>query len=214
MNQASQPVQSTFRINRRVHHRYAMVQREGFLHAGGKKVPCVVRNISSGGLLARVYRQVELGDRVRIELAGGQLLDGTILWTRDWEVGVAFSQSVEIEPILAEQWVTETGADRRTSRRIEVECPATLQVRLRFYYGKLCDLSPTGARVRTQGPLKKTGDAILSLPDLGPIPAAIRWANGRECGLAFKEPIPAEALSRWLEDRGCAALDEPADQVR
>ena len=214
MNQATQPVQSTFRINRRLHHRYAMVQREAFLHAGGEKVPCLVRNISGGGLLARVYRQIELGESIRIELAGGQLLDGTVLWTRDWEVGVAFRDTVEIEPILAEQWVTEAGGERRKSHRVEVECPATLQVRLRFYYGKLCDLSPSGAKVRTQGPLKKTGDAILSLPDLPPIPAAIRWTNGRECGLAFKESIPVEALTRWLQERGCAALQEPPEQLR
>jgi hypothetical protein len=112
----------------------------------------------------------------------------------------------DVETVLAEQWVTESGGERRSSRRIEVECPATLQVRLRFYYGKLCDLSPTGARVRTRGVLKKTGDAILSLPGLPPLTAAIRWVNGRDCGLSFKEQIPAEALAAWLEERGGAPL--------
>jgi hypothetical protein len=202
ISRPGRPVVSTFRLNRRSHTRYVMVLRDGFLHADGQRVPCVVRNISSGGLLARIYRAVELGESLRIELAGGRLLDGIVLWTRDWEVGVAFPRPIDVEAILAEQWVTETGEDRRTSRRIAVECPATLQVRRRFYYGKLCDISPTGAKVRTRGTVKKIDEAILSLPGLPPLRAALRWVNGSDCGLSFREHVPAEALAIWLEERG------------
>ena len=207
LKQASRPAASPFRINRRLHHRYVMVLRDGFLHTGTERVPCVVRNISSGGLMARVYRPIELGDSVSVELAGGKLLEGSILWTRDWEVGVAFTNSVDVEALLEEQWVSEVEGDRRRSRRIKVECPATLKVDLRFYFGKLSDLSPSGARVRTRGPLKKTGDAVLALPDFPPLAADIRWLDGRDCGLAFREPIPAEALSLWLQERGCDDSD-------
>ena len=207
VKKAALPEPSAFRINRRVHHRYVMVMRDGFLHVGGERVPCVVRNISTGGLMARVYRPVEQGEPVRIELGTGQLLDGTVLWEKDWVVGVAFSETVDVDGILAEQWATEAEGDRRRTRRIEVECPATLKVQLRFYFGKISNLSPSGARVHTRGALKKTGDAVLSLPDLPPLPASIRWVDGRVCGLEFKEQIPPEALSRWLHDRGCADAD-------
>ncbi len=207
LKQAAGPVASPFRINRRLHHRYAMVMRDAFLHVDGERVPCVVRNISSGGLMARIYRPVEDGKPVRVELASGQLVDGIILWERDWVVGVAFADAVDVEAVLAEQWVTEVEGDRRRTRRIQIECPATLKVDLRFYFGKLCDLSPTGAKVLTRGTLKKTGEAMLALPDLPPLPATTRWVNGRECGLEFRERIPAEALSAWLLDRGCADLD-------
>jgi len=179
-----------------------MVMRDGFLHVAGARVPCVVRNISSGGLMARVYDHVGQGGPVKVELSGGQLLDGTILWERDWIVGIAFNDSVDVESVLAEQWVTEVEGDRRRSRRIKVECPATLKVDLRFYFGKLCDLSPSGAKVQTRGVIKKPGEAMLALPDLPPLPGTIRWINGRDCGLEFREQIPAEALSRWLQERG------------
>ena len=198
---------SPFRINRRLHHRYVMVQRDGYLHAGAERVPCVVRNISTAGLMARVYRPVELGESVKVELAGGKLLEGSILWTREWEVGIAFTDTVDVEGLLAEQWVSEVEGDRRRSRRIQVDCPATLKVDLRFYFGKICDLSPSGAKVQTRGPVKKSGDAVLALPDLPPLAADIRWLDGRTCGLAFHEPIPAEALSLWLLERGCEPLD-------
>ena len=208
-DQRAQPLQSSFRINRRIHHRYVMVLRDGFLHTGSERVECVVRNISSDGLMARVYRPIELGDCVRIELAGGHLLEGTVLWIRDWEVGVAFSDPVDVETLLAQPWVTEGDGDRRRTRRVEAECPVTLKVGMRFYYGRLCDLSPKGARVRTQGALKTLGNAVLTLPDLPPLPASIRWVSGRECGLAFAEPVPVAALGRWLQERGFSGLDDP-----
>ena len=204
LKKASGPVASPFRINRRLHHRYAMVMRDGFLHVGGERVPCMVRNISSGGLMARVYGPVGDDKPVRIELASGQLIDGVTLWERDWIVGVAFNEPVDVELVLSEQWVTEVEGDRRRTRRIKVECPATLKVDLRFYFGKLCDLSPTGAKVQTKGALKKTGDAMLAVPDLPPLQGTIRWVNGRDCGIEFREQIPAEALSRWLNERGFA----------
>ncbi len=203
----SKPVASSFRINRRLHQRYAMVMRDAFLHVGDERVPCVVRNISGGGLMARIYRPVEHGKPVRVELASGQLVEGTILWERDWIVGVAFIDDVDVESVLAEQWVTEVEGDRRRTRRIKVECPATLKVDLRFYFGKLCDLSPSGAKVQTRGALKKTGEAMLALPDLPPLQGTIRWINGRDCGLEFREQIPAEALSRWLQERGFQDID-------
>ena len=201
------PVASPFRINRRLHHRYAMVMRDGFIHVAGERVPCVVRNISSGGLMARVYAPVEHGGSVRVELANGHVYPGTILWERDWIVGIAFTDPVDVEAVLAEQWVTEAEGDRRRTRRFQVECPATLKVHLRFYFGKLCDVSPTGAKVRTRGVIKKVGDAMLALPDLPPMPATIRWINGQDCGLEFREQIPAEALSGWLQDRGFVEID-------
>ena len=207
LKKSAGPVASSYRINRRLHQRYAMVMLDGFLHFRNERVPCVVRNISSGGLMCRVYRHVEQGGTCRVELASGQLYEGTILWERDWIVGVAFNEAVDVEGVLAEQWVTEVEGDRRRSRRIKVECPATLKVDLRFYFGKLCDVSPSGARVQTRGVLKKKGDAMLALPDLPPLPSTIRWINGNECGLEFREQIPADALSRWLQERGYAGLD-------
>jgi hypothetical protein len=205
------PAASSVRLNRRSHPRYAMVLREAVLTAGAERVPCIVRNISSSGLMARVYRRVELGETVKFELAGGRHLEGAVLWSRDWEVGVAFPDPIDVEALLTEQWVTKTDGDRRSSLRVDVECPATLQVRLRFYYGKLCDLSPTGARVRTHGALKKTGAAMLSLPGLPPLPATIRWVRDKDCGVQFQEPIPAEALALWLEERGLPARDNLED---
>jgi hypothetical protein len=184
-----------------------MVLRDGFLHSAGERIPCVIRNISSGGLMARVFQPVDLSETVRIELAGGHMLEGSVLWARDWEVGIAFTDPIDVEMVLGGQWATADEGDRRQIRRIEIECPATLKVRLRFYFGKLCDLSPTGARVRTQGMVKKKGDAVLALPDLPPLSATIRWVNGRDCGLLFKEHIPAEALANWLQARGFARAD-------
>ena len=63
------------------------------------------------------------------------------------------------------------------------------------------------SKVQTRGAIKKTGDAMLALPDLPPLPGTIRWVNGKDCGIEFREQIPAEALSRWLQERGFSDID-------
>ena len=122
--QASAPRQLEYRINRRLHHRYVMVMRDGFLHVGDERIPCVVRNISSGGLMARVYVPVELGETVKIELATGELIDGTVLWMRT-------DDRRRLQPCRHDRSgraVTSTDGDRRRTAP-QVECLATQRSR-------------------------------------------------------------------------------------
>ena len=203
-----------FRISRRLHHRFVMVMRDAILHSGVERAPCVVRNISDGGLMARVYRPVELGEAVSVEIADGRRLPGTVIWAQDWNVGIAFAEPIEVAGLLAVPWGGEDGEERRSDRRTRVECPAKLRVKGRFYFGLLNDISPNGARVRTHGSLKRVGEAVLILPDLPPLTASIQWVKGHDCGLRFREPIPAEALGGWLLDRGFADPDEAGAKDR
>ena len=201
-----------FMMSRRLHHRFVMVMRDAVLHSAGERAPCIVRNISDGGLMARVYRPVELGETVSVELTDGRQLAGTVIWAQDWNVGVAFAEPIDVAALLAEQWVGSEGGDRRSTRRARIECPATLRVKARFHFSTLNDISPNGARVRTRGPLKRVGDAVLILPDLPPLAGTIQWIKGRDCGLKFREPIPAEALGHWLLDRGLPDDEDGAEE--
>ena len=191
-----------FWLNRRAHPRHVLVRRTGILHVGTEQEPCVIVNISAGGLMARTYRARLPGEAVRVELAPGEMIDGEVLWAQDWTVGIAFSDLIDVETLLACAWVGEHGLDRRRSPRVAVDCPASLRVNARFHYGRIADLSSGGARFRGPARLKKTGPALLTLPDLPPLRARIAWLGERECGLDFEEPIPDEALRRWLAARG------------
>lgn len=193
---------SEFWLNRRAHPRQTLVRRSGVLHVDGGTEPCVIVNISAGGLMARTFRPRLPGEAVQVELAPGEVIGGEVLWAQDWTIGIAFAEMIDVKALLARDWVGEHGVDRRRSPRIAIDCPASLRVNARYFYGRIADLSSGGARFRAASTIRRPGPSILTLPDLPPLRARIAWQDGKQCGLDFEEPIPDEALRRWIAARG------------
>ena len=132
-----------------------------------------MRNISSGGLMARIYWPVDHGKPARVELASGQLVAGTILWERDWVVGIAFTDAVDVEALLAEQG-TEVEGDRRRTRRIQVECLKHAQGRASFPFRQAVRHLADRRYVQTRGVLEgRRRDAGAARPAAAP--GTIRW---------------------------------------
>src|SRR6476469_3989108 len=117
MKARSAPERSSFTLNRRAHPRFLLVRRPAVLHFATAREPCVVRNISSGGLMATIYHPRLPGEEVRVEFISGQLIEGSVLWARDWSVGIAFKSMIDVETLLLQKWVAETGEDRRATPR-------------------------------------------------------------------------------------------------
>jgi hypothetical protein len=185
---------------RRNQPRQIALLRVGLLHIGDAKELCVVRNISDGGLSVRVYRAVALGQRVRVELKSGELLEGFVLWARNRDVGICLRETVDVQSILAGRWVMEAGK-RQRSPRLEVTCRARLRLGSRFYTGVLCDISQGGAKIRLQTGPCGVGEAVLTLPDLPPVQGMVRWVNESVIGVSFNERMPFEILAHWLDGR-------------
>lgn len=185
--------------DRRNHDRYLTILRVALLHTGAAKELCVVRNISAGGLSARVYRSFEVDDAVEVEFRSEERLRGTVKWVRGFEIGISFLEAVDVEAVLASRWASEDGRQQRLPR-VEIECKCQLRIGSRFYLATLQDISQGGAKVQLGRPLQGTADAILTLPDLGWLEGSVRWSHGATVGLAFNERLPFEVLVRWIQE--------------
>jgi len=185
--------------DRRREQRHKTIMRVGLLHGAGYKELCLVRNISAGGMMARVYRAMAVGETLSVELREGQLLSGTVAWSRDWYVGISFDAEIDVEDALATRWVSEFGHRPRLPR-IDIDCPARIRVGSRFYAARLRNISQGGAKVQLFKPLAAWGDAALSLLDLPPLKSQIRWMFDDFVGLSFNERLPFEVLALWLQD--------------
>lgn len=184
---------------RRREQRHKTIMRVGVLHGEGYKELCLVRNISAGGMMARVYRDLGVGERLSVELRQEQLLEGKVAWSRDWYVGITFDAPIDVEDSLASRWVSELGQRPRLPR-IDIDCPARIRVGSRFYAARLRNISQGGAKVQLFKPLEAWGDAALSLLDLPPLKGQIRWMFDDCLGLSFNERLPFEVLALWLQD--------------
>jgi hypothetical protein len=189
------------RRSRRAHQRYVLVGQAATLHLGGVAHPCTVRNISSSGLMAGIYQaELDTGP-AEVEFPSGERLAGSVLWVRDWQLGLSFDQPRDVSGLLARLEQSDAPPDRRADERAPVDCAAKLRVGGRFYFGRIADISAGGARFCTSGRLKRAGESVLIVPDLPPLPSTIRWARDGEFGLEFRERMPAAALESWLEAR-------------
>jgi hypothetical protein len=186
-------------LDRRSHSRHLTLFRVALLHFEGREILCVVREISAGGLSARSYQALFVGDRVQAELRAGELIEGSVIWVRGWDVGIAFVAPVDVDEVLKSRWVKEDGRRQRLPR-VHLECRARLRIASRCGIPvKVEDLSQRGAKIRLEKPVSEMGDATLTLPDLPPIAVVIRWRNDDLMGLSFIDSLSFDRLALWLQ---------------
>lgn len=183
------------RLERRGEKRHVALLRVALLHSGGKKDLCVVKNVSSTGLAARIYRHFASNDTVGVEFRSGEMLSGSVVWQHDWDVGILFPRHIDIDAVLASRWVTD--GRRRNLPRIELICRGHLKKGAELHNVVLQDISQGGARVHIDGPLD-CGRVVLSLPGLPPLAGVVRWASGTDAGISFNECISFDPLARWI----------------
>ncbi|RJF90414.1 PilZ domain-containing protein [Sphingomonas cavernae] len=188
--------------DRRGAQRFMTILRVGKLVTGGAQELCLIRNISAGGLMAHVYAQHEIGDRVEIEFKSDERLSGEVVWVEEGRVGVRFEGEIEVSDILTHR----TAPDGRKSRppRIEVEGRARIKVGDVRHEVVVRDFSQGGIKVELDAPLKVGEDAVITVEGMHPVRGIVRWSRDGMAGLSFIKPIAFDELIRWLEAQGQA----------
>jgi len=190
--------------DRRLGERHMTILRVGKLVKQGSQQLCLIRNISSGGLMAHVYAPHAIGDRVEIELKSDERLVGEVIWVKDGHVGVRFDGAVEVSDILTHR----PGVDGRKSRapRLDVTCRARLKVGEDRYRVQIRDISQGGVKVEIDEALDADSDVLVSVDGLAPIKGVVRWWRDGVAGIAFLRSIPFDALTGWLETHCTGAI--------
>ena len=185
---------------RRGQQRHKSSLRVVLLHTNGGQELCAVRNISSGGLQGRVYTRRERGEMLSVELKPGCAVPARIAWVRDWQIGVEFLCAIDVDDLLG-IWSNDDSGEKVRLPRLEVRCPARLQIGPRSYAVRLCDIAEGGAKIEMRTAMKKLRSVTLTLPDLPPCRGYVRWADGLRLGIGFEEPLPHDVIARWAESR-------------
>jgi hypothetical protein len=81
----------------------------------GDPVPVRIRNLSAGGLMAEHGPVLPVGAEVEIDLRGVGLVRGTVAWSTEGRIGVAFVE--EIDPKAARKPVTVRAAEEKPRKR-------------------------------------------------------------------------------------------------
>jgi len=182
---------------RRDGERYLSLLRVGALHVGGRRELCLVRNVSSGGMLIRPYSAIAAGVTVSIELKHGETVSGIVRWNEEGLVGVAFDEPIDVVALLTSP---EDGPQPRMPR-IELSCTAWVREDADIYRTRTLNISQGGMSVEGDPGLCVDVDVIISLAGLGPIPGLVKWKDGDRYGIGFNRVLPVDELMTFLRQQ-------------
>jgi hypothetical protein len=185
--------------DRRSDFRMMTTLRVGKIISNGEQELCLIRNISHGGLMLRVFADHQVGDTVQVELKSDCVVSGTVAWTRDESVGVTFEESVDALEVLR----NDRSPDGRVPRapRLDMHTRARLRMRDSDWPVELRDLSQGGAKIKVQDTLAVGEEAVLIVSGLKPVKAVVRWQVGDHAGLSFIGTVPLADLVSWMNAR-------------
>ena len=180
---------------RRDGERHMTLYRVGSMLVEDRRELCLIKNISAGGMMVRLYCTVTEGSAVTIELKSGQPISGRVSWVKDHQAGVTFDEPIDVIEILS---ASMTGPRPRMPR-IETKCHAALREGANSLRVKVCDISQGGVKIACETIIPQGADVIITLPGIDPQPGIACWTEGGFTGITFNRLIPLGELVGWLQ---------------
>ena len=180
---------------RREGERHMTLYRVGSIIVEDRRELCLIKNISAGGMMIRLYCNIAEGTPLTVELKSGHPITGKISWIRDHHAGISFDQSIDVIDILSSAM---TGPRPRMPR-IETHCHATLREGANVFRVKTCDISQGGVKIQCDAVLSQGADVVVTLPGLEPLRGIACWCEDGFAGINFNRLIPLGELVSWLQ---------------
>jgi hypothetical protein len=175
--------------------RHLTLYRVGALTIGERRELCLIKNVSAGGMLIRVYSDIPPGTRLSVELKQGEPVAGTARWADKDSVGVVFDAPIDVLSLIS---LRQEGPRPRMPR-IEVGCTATIRDGATVIRTKAVNVSQGGLQIHSSVELAVGADVIVTLTGLAPEPAVVIWRDGDCYGLAFNRVLAITQLVAWLQ---------------
>lgn len=190
------------RTERRRQARYVSVLRVARLTGAGPEQLCLIRNISSYGLMARVFIPLNDDAIVQIELRSGHIIEGRVAWSKDGNVGISFLGPIQVEQELARECgkLADEGREGRARLpRIGIDCPVSVRLGNNEIGGRVKDISQQGARIildRADGIGVDDSISLNFIPQSSfSLAAQVRWRRQLSIGVQLKNTLTLETVA-------------------
>lgn len=183
--------------DRRDSDRHMTLYRVGSILVEARRELCLIKNISAGGMMIRLYCSIPAGTPVVVELKSGQPISGRIGWTKDHHAGVSFDQPVDVIDILS----ATLDGPRPRMPRIETDCTAMLREGANTIRVHVRDISQGGVKVECETLLPQGADVVITLPGLPSQLGVACWIDDGFTGITFNRLLPLGELVTWLQEQ-------------
>jgi hypothetical protein len=189
-----------FLPDRREDARSATVFTIGKLTVDGRQMPCMVRDLSAGGMRIQMSEPPAPGARVLVEMRGLEPRLAEVVWVSGREAGLAFEQRCEPDEVFAARR-NRAGKIARQPR-FTLRRPAHILFDRDIVPAEIENISVGGARLSVAQPLEPGLRGVLHLPlgNRDAVAGEICWALGESCGFRFFEPVSSISLTLALRE--------------
>ena len=169
------------------------------LYGSEVRKDCSIRKISALGATLRGKVAGAPGDSVSVELESGQRSLGTIAWVRGAEMGVGFTQPVDVIALINRKLVSQP-VERRAMPRVELRCGAWIK--------KGEDFAPATMRNISAGGLQLEGEALpavgsyvsLFVEGLNVPAGEVVWRKDKLAGIELMSELSWASIMPWIRD--------------
>lgn len=180
---------------RRGGERHLTLFRVGTMVVEDRRELCLIKNISAGGAMLRLYTGgLEVGRPLTVELKCGQPLRGKVAWVQEPNVGLVFDEPIDVVAMLSQN---DDGLRPRMPR-IETSSYVTIREGASIHRGRACDISQGGVKVDIPVLFASNAEVVVTLPGLPPQPGVVRWTDGGFAGITFNRLLSLPTLIEWL----------------
>lgn len=172
------------------------ILRVGIIDIGDRRELCLIRNISSGGVMIHVYSDLAVGQQVTLEFRNGRSVVAQVRWIQGELAGLAFQQLENVQALL-ENHTSALDGQKPRPPRVQISCFATLERSGAAQPVLVHDISQGGVKI--EGANLASGDhVVISLPNMAAVAATVRWISKGMAGIAFVRPLGYPELAHWL----------------
>jgi len=183
--------------DRRIEERAATIFRPVLIETDEFAGFCLVRNISSNGMMGDVYTDFASDSPITVQFGCGRMVEGTLLWCRSGRIGVQFAGPIDVAEVLARVSKKELEGKVIRAPRLAMQCSAQLLIGERHLSIELQDISQRG--IKAAASFVKPGDDVwVRLEGLDPRKASVRWTQAGTAGLNFIRPLSFDELAQWV----------------
>ncbi len=177
--------------------RHATVMQVAKIRLGtGREELCILRDVSPEGLKAEIYIAVGADERVEIELRTGHAVGGRVAWRDGAEIGLAFDEPMPMAAMMAHCSIDErVGAIRPP--RLTVQMDGVLKLGISERAVAIGNISQAGLQIAAPEPLDLGRRCTVTLPQLAPRAATVRWWREGQAGLMLAEPLDYTSFAEW-----------------
>lgn len=181
-----------FSAERRAAPRFPLLMRTAKLLCESGEYVCMVRDVSAGGAMIRLFHDVPPDTHLFLELATGDRYAMERRWHRQDRAGFRFASWIDVN-----EFIEEPSAYPRRPLRLRLQRSALITANGKDSKAMLVNVSQQGACIEAGGEISEGDEVRLEVAGLPIRFGKVCWRKGYAHGLVFQQAFPLEDFAQY-----------------